>query len=130
MTINFDSLRPGEATPAPDTQAPRPQGSPASRTSFESALALARSARAASYAPASQPQVEAGDEPSPPPEVQAQTAAAARTWETLQASGREVHFSQTPGGRVGVSMHHVSGEQIAVLQLNDLYTLIEQETTG
>jgi hypothetical protein len=118
MDIRIDSLRPGDGAAA--STAPAPAGA----TSFEAALALARTQRATSYA---QPAGTPGEEPSPPAEVLAQTAAAARTWETLQASGREVHFSEDAGGRVGVSMHHVSGERIAVLALNDLYTLIEQE---
>ncbi len=88
---------------------------------------MARAQRAASYAPAPAAVVP-GEEPSPPSEVQAGTAAAARTWESLQASGREVQFNLNASGKVGVSMHHVSGERIAVLALNDLYTLIEQET--
>jgi len=96
------------------------------------ALAKARVARAAQDGAPEAPALALVASPpdEPPAEVQAQTAAAARTWETLAASGREVRFSENPGGRVGVSLHHQSGERIAVLQLNDLYTLIEQEGAG
>jgi hypothetical protein len=66
-------------------------------------------------------------EDGPTAEVRAAMAAASRTLDSLAASGRELQFNETHGGRVEVALHRVSGERIAVLQLSDLYTLLEQE---
>jgi hypothetical protein len=54
-------------------------------------------------------------------------AAAARTWHALAASGRELRFDEAGNGRVAVALHRTSGERLAVLDLDDVYTLIEHE---
>ncbi len=69
-------------------------------------------------------------EDGPPAHLHAAMASASRTFDTLAASGRELQFNETAGGRVEVALHGVSGERIAVLQLSDLYALLEQEGSG
>lgn len=116
MTSGIDPVAPGAGslpTPVPI----------ASADSNGFASALEEACGPTATAPAATTASDAG----PPPEVLAQTAAAARTWESLAASGREVHFEENPGGHVGITLRRSSGERLAVLDLNDLYTLIDQE---
>jgi len=114
MTTNIDPLQPaGHAPPA----APPPAAS-SFAGDFVARLGQARDAQAPTADTA------AGD--GPPPELAAEMAAASRTWDSLAASGRELHFQES-GGHVQVSMHSLAGERIAVLQLSDLYALIEHE---
>lgn len=114
MTTNIDPLQPAGTPPV---QAPPPAASPVAGD-FRATLGRAQDAQA--------PAGDSSGSDGPPPELAAEMAAASRTWDSLAASGRELHFQET-GGHVQVSMHSLAGERIAVLQLSDLYALIEHE---
>jgi len=115
-TIPIDPLRPGTAAP---------HGAPVARSGAAGAdfAATLGAVTRSSQAPSASADVEA----TPPGGVQADMVAASRTWESLQSTGRELRFDADGGGHVNVTMHHVSGERIAILDLHDVYALIEHE---
>ena len=117
MTPSIDPLRTGTAAlPTAPVARPSPRGSGGDAAVGEASDAQAEAAAAP------------GDDvdPTAPPRVQSDMVAASRTWESLQASGRELRF-EGGGGHVEVTMHDVSGERIAILDLHDVYALIEHE---
>lgn len=116
MTSQIDPLQPPGSSASPN-QLARSAAAPSGDFSAELL-------RAQAVQPAQGP---ASLEDGPPAEVHAAMASASRTFDSLAASGRELQFNETHGGRVEVALHGVSGERIAVLQLSDLYALIEQE---
>jgi hypothetical protein len=111
MTTNIDPLRRGDG---PVQQAPVSR-----RTGADGDFAATLGAVAGSDASAGP-----GDAPDA---VRADMAAASRAWHSLQASGRELRFDESGSGRVHVALHQVSGERLAVLDLHDVYALIEAE---
>jgi hypothetical protein len=116
MTNQIDPVQPpgGSASPSPAARAISPISG-----DFSAELVRAQAGRPAQSGPA----LEDG----PPAEVHAAMASASRAFDSLAASGRELQFNETHGGRVEVALHGVSGERIAVLQLSDLYALLQQE---
>ncbi len=114
MTSNIEPLQ-----PAPPAQPVSNPMRAAGTGDFAATLGAARGALA--------PALDAAAESSPPPQVQAEMAAASRAWEALNDSGREVRFETNAGGRVHVALHQVSGERLAVLDLADVYALIAHE---
>jgi hypothetical protein len=66
--------------------------------------------------------------PTPPPELAAHIAAAARAWDSLTADGRHVSFDQDQDGRVRIQLHDeasVHGESVSP---SALFDLIDQES--
>jgi hypothetical protein len=107
---------------------PTAPGGPAARASGEPRPAASGDFAAVLAATSGAPQAsDSSVEPAPPAAVQADMAAASRTWHTLAANGQELRFDDDAGGRVQVAVHHVSGDRIAVLALDDMYALIERQ---
>jgi hypothetical protein len=114
MTTHIDPLQPGgQARPAPAVTRARAGGD------FAATLGAARADAAIQ-----------GAGPSAPDEVHADMAAASRAWHSLQTSGRELRFDEDGSGRGQITLHQVSGERLAVLDLHDMYALIEAERRG
>jgi len=117
MTMNIDPLALGAAATPPAT----PVSASVGPGDFAATLGAARAGN-----PSAEPEISAAS--GPPAAVREEMAAASRTWDSLAANGQELRFREDPaGGRVHVALHHVSGERIAVLDLGDVYTLIEHE---
>jgi len=57
-------------------------------------------------------------------------AAASRAWDSLQTSARELRFDEEGGGRAQITLHQVSGERLAVLNLHDMHALIAAGRRG
>ena len=114
MTANIDPIR-SPAPPAAGQPAKTSAAAGASQTKFGEALAKARSAGAP----------DAVLPPTPPAELGANIAAAARAWEALAADGRHVSFSETAEGRVSIQLS--DGESAEELTGSGLFDLIDAE---
>jgi len=117
MSLPIDPLTAAGARPPAGTAPSRATGS----GDFAAMLRSAGETATSAAAPV---------DPVPPASVRAEMAAADRTWQRMAADGRELRFDAHASGGVGVAMHHVSGERIAILQLHDVFALIDGERAG
>ena len=114
MTANIDPLQP-QATVSAQATGKSPAAAGKGPGSFAAALDGAQQNAPADTLPQS-----------PPPELGAHIAEAARAWEALAASGRHVSFSSSPGGRTQIELSGDHGSN-SVMSAGELFALIERE---
>ncbi len=113
MTANIDPLLP----PTPSGGAGRPAAPTRGTSDFSAALARAEKAAAS----------DAVVGVTPPPELAAHIAAAARAWEALSASGRHVSFDDDLDGGLSIRLHDDGDGPSGRLTASQLFDLIDQE---
>jgi hypothetical protein len=65
--------------------------------------------------------------PSPPPQLAAHIAAAARAWDAFAAAGQQIAFSETADGRIAIELCDEDGERLEILSGAGLFNVIEDE---
>ncbi len=117
--MNAD-IDPVHSTPAGSTAQPQTAGARNAPPSGVFGAALAKAQKAG---------VEPATEvpPSPPPELAANIAAAARAWEALAAGGQHVAFGDPAEGRFTIELQDPHGAGSRTLTGAQLFELIDEQ---